>query len=488
MIVMKSVIKIGRDNTNDVIINEPSISRNHAIITDLGSGIYEVKDLGSSNGTFVNGLRISHQSISSGDKLKVASSMVDWEAAFRGSAVKKTDSLIMENEFAKIMKTIRVGSAEDNDIILNNTFVSAHHAKISILKSGNYYLQDMGSSNGSFVNGAKIITKNFSKTDVVKIGNTDLPNNWFQHKNLKHNYFKDHKKAVLISISAILLLTTGTLSYMNRCNWFGWDCDLSPKQIYAKNKNVLVHIEHEYYYSIEFNGIKYYVGKNKDFTSQTEANPDKNNLLPYSKISGNGCFIKPDGSILTSPIIANPWLYDNGERIKMMREVITSKTIKGLSNKNSSEVYVCGESVVLRWIPNGVIYNQQNFVEANAVNECTLTDSAGAILKSVKKSLPLNADVADIFFSNKLNSNMHNSTEKYYSYLNTPVNGEILKDTFYARKDSFDINRISILPLADSLPPLVEGNAVFNSRGELIGLVQQKQVALLHKFITQIKK
>ena len=254
-----------------------------------------------------------------------------------------------------------------------------------------------------------------------------------------------------------------------------------------KNQNTLVHIEQEYYYTLVFNGLKYFVGKNKDFTNQTEANPDKSNLLPYSKISGMGCFVNKDGSILTSPLITNPWLYYEDEKLKMQQEVIASKTIIGLNSRNISEASVCGETAVLKWLPNGVINNQQNFVEANTVSECVRTDSTGAIIRSVKKSLPLNAAVADIYFSNKLNSNMHNTKEKYYSYFNSPANGAMLKDTFYSRKDSFDINRISIMPVADSLPPLMEGGAVFNSRGELVGLVQQQRVSLLQKFIKQIR-
>ena len=482
---MKSVIKIGRDNSNDVIINEPSVSRNHAIITELDNGDYEVKDLGSSNGTFVNGQKITQQIISPGDKLKVASSMVDWLAAFQFSTVKKTDSVIEENPFAKIRKTIMIGSDEDNDIVLANTFVSAHHAKISFLKNGSYYLQDMGSSNGSFVNGARVTAKNFSKTDIVKMGNADLPNDWFRHKDLTPLFFKDHKKTIWISLTTILLLTTGTLSYINRCNWFGWDCDLSAKQIYAKNKNALVHIEHEYYYTIVFNGMKYYVGKNKNFTEQTEANPDKKNILSYSKISGNGCFIKRDGTILTSPLITNPWLSNGGAKIKMLQEVIASKTIKGLDK--SSKLIICGETGVLKWIQNGVINNQQNFVEANAFIECASTDSTNATIQSVKKALPLNVVVADFFVGNKLNKNMHNTAEKYYGHFDFSKSGEMLKDTFYARKDTFDINKISVMPIADSLPAMLEGTAVFNSRGELIGFVQRQQVRLLQNFIKQIK-
>lgn len=481
---MKSAIKIGRDNTNDVIINEPGVSRNHAIISLLDNGTYEVKDLGSSNGTFVNGQRITQQIISPDDKLQVASCMVDWQSAFGSSSAKKTDSIIEEDAFAKIKKTIRIGSSEDNDIVLQNNFVSAHHAKISLLKNGQYYLQDMGSSNGCFVNGARINTKNFSKTDVVKIANTDLPNNWFQHKSLQPHFVKDHKKTVLLLSTVLLLISTASLIYFNRCKWFGWDCNLTAKQIYLKNRNALVHIEHEYYYSIIFKGTKYYVGKNKDFTDQTEANPDKKNILPYNTISGNGCFITPDGSVLTTASITNPWLNDR-EKIKMLQEVIASKTIKGLNN--NSKIIICGQTGVLKWIQNGVVNSRQNFIEGNAENECVLTDSTNAIIQSVKEALPLNAVVANYFFSHTSNQKMHNTAEKYYAYFAFPKDGMILKDTFYVRKDSFDINKYSAIPIADSLPAMMEGNAVFNSRGELIGLIQQQKVILLQKYINQLK-
>lgn len=480
---MKSSIKIGRDNTNDVIINEPRVSRNHAIITIMDNGEYEVKDLGSSNGTYVNEQKITTQIIYPGDKLQVASSIVDWEAVFQDSSSPKVDSIIEEEAFAKIKKTITVGSSDDNDMVINNEYVSTHHAKISVLKNGNYYLQDMGSSNGSFVNGSKVIAKNFSKTDVVKIANTDLPNNWFQHKRLQPHFFKDHKKAVWISLSAIVVITAATLVYFNGCNWFGWGCNLSEKQMYSRNQNTLVHIDHEYYYTIEVNGIKYYVGKNKAFITQTEANTSNQNLLPYTKVSGNGCFIKPDGSILTSPSITNPWL-NEAEQIKMLQEVIISRTIAGLTNK--SQVTICGETAALKWIQNSVVNNQQNYIEANAANECTLTDSTTVIIQSVKKGLPVNAGVVKYSFKEKADQPMHHTDEKYYGYLVLPESNEMIKDTFYTATDTFNINRFSLRPIADSLPALADGSAVFNLRGELIGIAQQQQVSLLQRFIKQL--
>ena len=44
---------IGRDGTNDIVIEDLSVSRRHAHIEDIGDGRYVVFDLGSANGCFV---------------------------------------------------------------------------------------------------------------------------------------------------------------------------------------------------------------------------------------------------------------------------------------------------------------------------------------------------------------------------------------------------------------------------------------------------
>lgn len=57
-ILNQDIIAIGRDIASDIIINDPEMSRNHARLIRGASG-YTIEDLGSTNGVFVNGERIS---------------------------------------------------------------------------------------------------------------------------------------------------------------------------------------------------------------------------------------------------------------------------------------------------------------------------------------------------------------------------------------------------------------------------------------------
>jgi hypothetical protein len=66
---------IGRDTrTSNIILNDNSTSRQHAIIENRGNH-FTITDLNSSNGTFVNGERITRKSLRNGDKIKISATV-----------------------------------------------------------------------------------------------------------------------------------------------------------------------------------------------------------------------------------------------------------------------------------------------------------------------------------------------------------------------------------------------------------------------------
>jgi pSer/pThr/pTyr-binding forkhead associated (FHA) protein len=70
-ILAGGVRTIGRATGADFIVDAPLVSRVHCRLTALPGGDLEVRDLDSTNGTFVNGERVENAVLSSGDKLQV---------------------------------------------------------------------------------------------------------------------------------------------------------------------------------------------------------------------------------------------------------------------------------------------------------------------------------------------------------------------------------------------------------------------------------
>jgi two-component system cell cycle response regulator len=62
---------LGRGTKADIILDEPSISREHARIVIDASGAYFIEDLGSTNGTFVGGQSVQRAQLASGDRVQL---------------------------------------------------------------------------------------------------------------------------------------------------------------------------------------------------------------------------------------------------------------------------------------------------------------------------------------------------------------------------------------------------------------------------------
>ncbi len=80
----------------------------------------------------------------------------------------------------KVLKTfeidkdeITIGRVKSNDIHINNLAVSKHHARI-IKNQGNYLIEDLKSTNGTYLNTVRIISRYLKDSDVINIGKYTL--------------------------------------------------------------------------------------------------------------------------------------------------------------------------------------------------------------------------------------------------------------------------------------------------------------------------
>ena len=64
---------------------------------------------------------------------------------------------------------IKIGKAVDNNFIVNDPHVSRHHAQLIHEEEG-WILEDLNSTNGTFVNGVQIVKKSVTLTDTIKLG------------------------------------------------------------------------------------------------------------------------------------------------------------------------------------------------------------------------------------------------------------------------------------------------------------------------------
>lgn len=71
--VVEDSLTIGRSRSNGIVLDDMLVSRRHVIITAEDDGLL-LRDLGSRNGTFVNGRRIEQAQLEEGDRIGIGAS------------------------------------------------------------------------------------------------------------------------------------------------------------------------------------------------------------------------------------------------------------------------------------------------------------------------------------------------------------------------------------------------------------------------------
>ncbi|GMV88812.1 MAG: hypothetical protein AMXMBFR81_17430 [Chthonomonas sp.] len=165
---------VGREG--DIQIADTRVSRRHAEVVSE-AGVIAVADVGSTNGTSVNGTALApgeRRSLAAGDTVSFGG--VELRLALPGEANKtlgvasnKTAALAApptvstaaaflvgdESRFPLHPGENTLGRKSDNDVCIPEPYVSGRHALL-VVENGEVSLTDVGSTNGTVLNGAKL--------------------------------------------------------------------------------------------------------------------------------------------------------------------------------------------------------------------------------------------------------------------------------------------------------------------------------------------
>ena len=212
-------IKLRRDATiigrekGDVLIADHEVSSTHCQIQNI-NGSYHIFDMNSTNGTFVNKNRVVKSKLNDGDEITIGKTIFKFvleedakvrhintifksqhntEASTKASLV---DTLIEDEVRKKIsyfivlqikyrdgsrdrielpQKQVFLGRATSFGKFENDAEISRKHALIKLNDHGEIFVEDQGSTNGTFINGTKIKGMHpIQASDVIKIGGIEV--------------------------------------------------------------------------------------------------------------------------------------------------------------------------------------------------------------------------------------------------------------------------------------------------------------------------
>ena len=190
--VNTEVVTIGRaTNSNDVVINDPLVSRQHAQISRKGDR-YQITDLGSTDGTRVNNILLKPnipQLLANGDTIGIGNSelrlLVQADDEYPTAVTQKpldeqptvaaihllADETVFVSQIdMRGRDRLTIGRDSQNDTAIGHPSVSRFHARLE-RQSGSVIIKDLNSTNGTYVNGRAVKEERILKVnDSIRIG------------------------------------------------------------------------------------------------------------------------------------------------------------------------------------------------------------------------------------------------------------------------------------------------------------------------------
>lgn len=176
---------VGRDPLCEICLDDARVSWHHAVLRPDGDH-WTLEDEGSTNGTWVDGHRIQEWAVGVGSELRFGSAADGPRVRFvdaptgssRPSSVSHpglTSTFRQPTSVRPLAAkaAVRIGRAPDNDFVIDDLVVSRRHAELRALADGTYEIADLGSHNGTYVNGSRVDRAAvLAEGDIVGIGHS----------------------------------------------------------------------------------------------------------------------------------------------------------------------------------------------------------------------------------------------------------------------------------------------------------------------------
>ena len=156
---------LGRDDCCQVVLVDSRVSRQHASLAHEGE--WRLRDLNSINGMYSEGKRQSVIALTTAISVRLGNPDDGPEVLFR---LLPAESPVLPGS-QKPRAIVTIGRGVENAIVLDDLLASRAHAR-AILAGEGFDIQDLGSRNGTFVNGARVTTAFLGPKDLLTIGHS----------------------------------------------------------------------------------------------------------------------------------------------------------------------------------------------------------------------------------------------------------------------------------------------------------------------------
>ncbi len=172
---------VGRDPQSEIAVDDPRVSWRHAVLWHDGTE-WVLEDQNSTNGTYLGDTRITRLELAQAWSVRLADPydgvplfLVPRTPADAAAAAEFTLSRPSVDRCPTGIRrlptrTVSIGRALDNELVLQDMLVSRHHAELRCTPDGQYRIVDLNSHNGTFVNGARVSEAVLTEQDLLAIG------------------------------------------------------------------------------------------------------------------------------------------------------------------------------------------------------------------------------------------------------------------------------------------------------------------------------